>query len=113
MVNFSPQALDSTFAALSDPTRRAILTRLAEGEASILQLKQPYSMSLPAFSKHVRVLEQAGLLERRKVGREHRCRLAPGPLQDASNWLTFYQRFWLGKLDALDDYLRHEPPGEP
>jgi DNA-binding transcriptional ArsR family regulator len=105
MVNYSSPALDRTFAALSDPTRRAILARLAQGEASVTELASPFDVSLPAVSKHLRVLEQAGLMRRKKEGRIHHCRLVAGPLQDAAEWLAFYERFWEGKLDALADYL--------
>lgn len=105
MVNYSSPTLDRTFSALSDPTRRAILARLAQGEASVTELAAPFDVSLPAVSKHLRVLEQSGLMRRHKEGRVHHCRLVAGPLQDAAEWLAFYERFWEGKLDALADYL--------
>jgi DNA-binding transcriptional ArsR family regulator len=105
MVNYSSPGLDRTFAALSDPTRRAILARLAQGEASVSELAAPFDVSLPAVSKHLRVLERAGLMRRQKEGRVHHCRLVAEPLQDAAVWLAFYERFWEGKLDALAGYL--------
>jgi DNA-binding transcriptional ArsR family regulator len=105
MVNYSAASLDRTFAALSDPTRRAILARLAAGEATISDLASPFEVSLPAISKHIRVLEHAGLLTRRKRGREHHCRLSPFALKEASEWLAFYRRFWTQRLDDLASYL--------
>jgi len=97
--------LNNTFSALSDPTRRAIVTKLAEGETSILELAAPFDMSLPAVSKHIRVLEKAGLLVRRKQGRVHYCRLNAQPLREAATWLAFYQQFWDARLDALATFL--------
>ena len=97
--------LDLTFSALSDPTRRAIITKLAEGETSIIELASPFDMSLPAVSKHIRVLEKAGLLTRKKQGRVQYCRLNAAPMHDAANWLAFYQKFWDAKLDSLADFL--------
>ena len=105
MVNYEAAQLDATFGALADPTRRAILARLARGESSVTQLAGPFRMSLPAVSKHLRVLERARLLKRAKDGRVHRCRLSPGPLKDAANWIQFYQRFWQEQLDALAEFL--------
>ncbi|HTO87586.1 MAG TPA: metalloregulator ArsR/SmtB family transcription factor [Thermoanaerobaculia bacterium] len=105
MVNYSA-ALDTTFSALADPTRRAILAQLAEfPEASVSDLARPFAMSLPAISKHVRVLEGAGLLSRRKQGRVHHCRLVGAPLESANRWIDRYRRFWGQKLDALEHYL--------
>ncbi len=101
-------SLDLLFSALSDPIRRAILARLAEGEATVGDLARPFSVSLPAISKHLRVLERAGLLERRIEGRVHRCRLQPRPLKDAVDWLAEYRRFWERQLDALEAYLEGE-----
>ncbi len=101
----SPAALDKTFSALADPTRRAILSRLARGESSVGELAAPFDMSWPAISKHLRVLEGAGLMKREKDGRVHRCRLEPGPMKDAAEWIAFYRQFWEGQLDALADYL--------
>jgi DNA-binding transcriptional ArsR family regulator len=105
MVKYSSDTLDKTFSALSDPTRRAILARLAEGDASVSELAAPFAMSLPAISKHLRVLEQAGLVERTKDGRVHRLRLVAQPLHDAAAWIAHYQRFWQQQLEVLADYL--------
>jgi len=105
MVN-SSAALDATFAALSDPTRRAILARLAETpDATVGELARPFAMSLPAVSKHLRVLEDAGLLARRREGREHHCRVLAEPMKTASEWISRYERFWEGRLEALARYL--------
>ena len=101
-------SLDLLFSALSDPIRRAILARLAEGEATVGDLARPFPVSLPAISKHLRVLERAGLLERRIEGRVHRCRLQPRPLKDAVDWLAEYRQFWERQLDALEAYLEGE-----
>lgn len=103
MVNHSP--LDSTFGALADPTRRAILERLAQGEATVTELAAPHRMSLPAVSKHLRVLESARLIVRRKDGRVRRCRLAGRPMRDAARWIDRYRTFWEQQLDALGEYL--------
>jgi DNA-binding transcriptional ArsR family regulator len=105
MVKYSSHTLDKTFAALSDPTRRAILSRLARGDASVTELAAPFAMSLPAISKHLRVLEHAGLLERTKDGRVHRLRLVAQPLHEAATWIAHYQQFWDQQLAALADYL--------
>lgn len=106
MVNNSGALLDSTFAALSDATRRGILARLAsEGETSVSELAAPYKMSLPAVSKHLRVLEHAGLVSRQKDGRVHRCRLRPEPMKDAAAWIEHYRQFWETQLDSLARYL--------
>ena len=105
MVKYETASLNDTFAALADPTRRAILARLAQGEASVMELAMPFHISLPAISKHLRVLEKAGLVKRTKHGRVHRLCLRPQPLRDAAAWMAFYQRFWEGQLDALVDYL--------
>jgi DNA-binding transcriptional ArsR family regulator len=99
------QQLDRTFGALADPTRRAILERLASGEASVLELARPHRMSLPAVSKHLRVLEGAGLIARRKDGRVRRCRLRARPMRDAAAWIEHYRRFWEQQFDALAGYL--------
>jgi DNA-binding transcriptional ArsR family regulator len=109
MVNYSARKLDRTFSAVADPTRRAILARLARGEATVMELAAPFKnkKSLPAISRHLRILERAGLMRRRKVGRTHHCRLAADPLIDAAEWLATYQRFWDTKLQSLDDYLSH------
>ena len=99
------RSLDTTFSALSDPTRRAILNRLAQGEASVTELAEPFNISLPAVSKHLQVLERAGLLTREKSGRVHRCRLTAEPLKDAAEWIGRYQQFWEQQFDALARYL--------
>ena len=104
MVN-NQRALDSTFAALSDATRRGILARLATGEASVTELAKPYDMSLPAVSKHLRVLESAGLVARSKDGRVHRCRLEAAPMKSAADWMAHYRQFWEAQLDSLQRYL--------
>ena len=100
-----PERLDATFAALSDPTRRAILARLAEGEASVGELAAPFDLSLPAVSRHLKVLERAGLITRGRAAQYRPCRLAAGPLREAHDWLELYRRFWEQRLDRLDDYL--------
>jgi DNA-binding transcriptional ArsR family regulator len=105
MVKRQPDPLDATFSALADPTRRAIVTRLAQGESSVTELAEPFDISLPAVSRHLRVLEEAGLLAREKHGRVHRCRLAPGPLGEAVEWIVVYGRFWEERLDALERLL--------
>ena len=99
-------SLNTTFAALADPTRRAILARLASGEASVTELAQPFEMSLPAVSKHLRVLERAGLIARGREAQWRPCRLQAGPLRDADEWLEQYRRFWEESFDRLDEYLR-------
>ncbi len=97
--------LDRTFAALSDPTRRAILARLRAGSLSVGEIAQPFEVSLAAISKHVRVLERAGLIRREVRGRQHRCSLEARPLQRAAEWTARYRAFWEGRLDALSDFL--------
>ena len=101
-----PDHLSTTYAALADPTRRAILARLTSGEASVTELGKPFEMSLPAISKHLKVLEHAGLIARGRDAQWRPCRLAAGPLKDAAAWLEEYRRFWEESLDRLDDYLR-------
>ncbi len=98
--------LTSTFAALADPTRRAILARLASGEATVTQLAEPFDMSLPAVSKHLKVLEHAGLIARGREKQWRPSRLEAGPLEDATQWLESYRRFWDESFDRLTDYLR-------
>jgi DNA-binding transcriptional ArsR family regulator len=98
-------SLDTTFAAVSDPTRRAILTALTEGEASITQLAEPFDVSLQAVSKHVGVLADAGLVTRVKRGRVHWCSLTAAPLKAADEWLGGYREFWEAQLESLDAYL--------
>jgi DNA-binding transcriptional ArsR family regulator len=111
MVNYSPAALDLTFSALSDSTRRGILARLAKGESSVTELAAPYDISLPAVSKHLHVLARAGLIEQEKDGRIRRCRLVAEPMKDAAGWITRYRRFWEEQFDALARYLE-EPQKE-
>jgi DNA-binding transcriptional ArsR family regulator len=105
MVNYSSAPLDATFGALADPTRRAILARLAQGEATVTELAEPFRVSLPAISKHLRVLESAGLLQREIDGRVHRCRLAAAPMKNAAAWIEQYRAFWESQFDALEKYL--------
>ncbi|HYT28252.1 MAG TPA: metalloregulator ArsR/SmtB family transcription factor [Ktedonobacteraceae bacterium] len=105
MVNDSSEQLTTVFLALADPTRRAILERLTHGEASGTELAQPFSISVPAISKHLRVLEHADLILHRKDGRTHRFRLAARPLKEAATWLEHYRHFWEAQLDSLDTYL--------
>jgi DNA-binding transcriptional ArsR family regulator len=108
MVKYSGAALDATFAALSDATRRGILARLAgQSEISVSELAAPYKMSLPAVSKHLRVLEHAGLVARQKDGRVHRCRLRAEPMKDAAAWIEHYRQFWEIQLDSLARYLEN------
>jgi DNA-binding transcriptional ArsR family regulator len=102
----TPDRLDATFSALADPTRRAILARLASGETSVSELAEPFAMSLPAISKHLKVLQRAGLIERGREAQWRPCRLAAAPLKDASDWLEHYRRFWEESLDRLEEYLR-------
>lgn len=98
--------LDQTFSALADPTRRAILTRLASGEASVNELAQPFAMSLPAISKHLKVLERAGLISRGRDAQFRPCRLEPRALKQAADWIDQYRVFWEQSLDRLEDYLK-------
>lgn len=97
--------LSVTFAALADPTRRAILARLTQGEATVTELAKPFHMSLPAISKHLKVLERAGLITRSQAAQWRPCRLEADPLQDAASWIGQYRQFWEENLDRLDDYL--------
>ena len=105
MVNNSEQQLSQIFSALSDSTRRTMLLRLAKEEMSVAELSKPFGITKSAITKHVKVLEKAGLLGRTIEGRVHRCRLEPEPLVAVSEWITFYQKFWNNKLDALDALL--------
>src|SRR5690349_8289949 len=98
--------LSETFAALADPTRRAILARLASGEASVTELAEPFEMSLPAVSKHLKVLERAGLIVRGREAQWRPCRLDAGPLKDVAGWVNRYQHFWERRFDRLEGYLR-------
>jgi DNA-binding transcriptional ArsR family regulator len=97
--------LSTTYAALADPTRRAILARLAVGEATVGELAEPFAMSLPAVSKHLKVLERAGLIARRRKAQWRPCRIEAGPLRDAAQWLEHYRQFWDDSFDRLDEYL--------
>ena len=103
--------LSGTFAALADPTRRAILGRLAEGEATVNELAEPFPISIQAVSKHLRVLEQAGLITRVRAGRLRPSRLRGAPLGEAADWLGRYRRFWMGSFDRLDERLRAATKG--
>jgi DNA-binding transcriptional ArsR family regulator len=108
-----PDRLSTTFAALADPTRRAILARLTTGEASVTELAEPFEMSLPAVSKHLKVLERAGLIARGRQAQWRPCRLDAAPLKDAAEWLEHYRRFWEQSLDRLEHYLRElQTPGQ-
>jgi len=98
--------LSVTFSALADPTRRAILARLALGEATVGELAEPFAMSLPAVSKHLKVLERAGLISRSREAQWRPCRIEPGPLKDVAGWLEHYRRFWDESFDRLDEYLQ-------
>jgi DNA-binding transcriptional ArsR family regulator len=98
--------LSATFAALADPTRRAILARLAQGETSVTELAQPFQMSLPAVSKHLKVLERAGLIRRGRTAQWRPCRLEAEPLKQTAAWIEQYRRFWDESFDRLDDHLR-------
>ena len=105
MVKYSPTSLNRTFAALADPTRRRILAHLARGDRCVTDLARPHAMSLPAVSKHLRVLEKAGLLRRRRYGRVHQLKLEAKPMQQAAEWVEEYRKFWEGSLDRLAAYL--------
>jgi DNA-binding transcriptional ArsR family regulator len=105
MVNNADQ-LTATFAALADPTRRAILARLASGECSVTALAEPFDMSLPAVSKHLRVLERAGLIARGREAQWRPCRLQPAPLKDVSDWIERYRDLWAQRFDRLENYLQ-------
>src|SRR5437763_6631137 len=105
MVKYSSNPLDRTFAALADPTRRRILAHLARGDKCVTHLARSHAMSLPAVSKHLRVLEKAGLLRRRRYGRVHEMQLEARPLKHAAQWVEEYRKFWEGSLDRLAEYL--------
>ena len=98
--------LSTTFAALADPTRRAILGRLAKGETSVTELAKPFQMTLPGISKHLKVLERAGLIGRSREAQWRPCRLEPNPLKEAADWIDHYRRFWEQSFDRLEDYLK-------
>lgn len=100
-----PDLLSDTFAALADPTRRAILAKLASGESSVKELAEPFEMSLPAVSKHLKVLERAGLITRSREAQWRPCKLEAGPLREVADWVAHYRRFWEESFDRLDQYL--------
>ncbi|MBI5314176.1 ArsR/SmtB family transcription factor [Methylocystis hirsuta] len=106
-------SLSATLSALADPTRRAILARLAQGEASVNELSAPFSISQPAISKHLKVLEQAGLISRGRIAQSRPCRLEAAPLRDLAGWVETYRRFWEGSFDRLDAYLKDLQKGNP
>lgn len=112
MVKYSGAALDRTFAALADPTRRAILARLALGPASVGELARPFDISLPAISRHLRTLEAAGLLKQQKEGRVRRCVFVTAPLDDAREWIEAHRAFWSDQFDSLAAYLKHQTEEE-
>ena len=105
MVNNQAEVLDRIFEALSDPTRRAMVAQLATGDTTVTRLGSPFAMSAPAISKHVKVLERAGLLVRTRQGRVHRCRLDPAPLARAVSWIGLYRQLWEDRFDALEAFL--------
>ncbi len=109
MVKRAADPLDATFGALADPTRRAIVERLSGGEASVGELAEPFDMSLPAISKHLTVLENAGLLTRIRDGRVRHCQLIEEPMRDALDWIATYGRFWEDQLDSLGRFLEKSP----
>ncbi|AVP96348.1 transcriptional regulator [Ahniella affigens] len=110
MVNISPEELDRLFQALSDQTRRNMLRTLSDGEQTVGALAKPHDMSLAAASKHIKVLEEAGLIRRDIRGRVHYCRIDPQPLAHARDWLRYYEQFWTQRLDALEQLLRSRTP---
>ncbi len=112
MVELRIYQLDTVFHALGDATRRQMLRDLAKGERTVGQLAEPFAISLAAASKHIKALENAGLIRREVKGRTHLCRLDPGPLAGAHEWLGFYERFWTSRLDALEQLLRAEDAGK-
>ncbi len=108
-----PDRLSATFSALADPTRRAILARLTQGEASVTELAKPFDMTMPAITKHLKVLERAGLVARGREAQWRPVRLEAEPLREVSRWLQNYRRFWDESLDRLDDYLQAIQKGDP
>lgn len=110
MVELQAARLNAVFHALGDATRRKMLRELASGERTVGELAEPFAISLAAASKHIKALENAGLIRREVRGRTHLCRLDPGPLASAQQWLSFYERFWTGRLDVLERLLRKEAP---
>jgi len=113
MVKHFPLSLDATFAALADPTRRRILESLSRQQMRVTDLAEPFAMSLPAVSKHLRVLEDAGLLKRHRMGREHLIELEAAPMRKAQDWIAQYRKFWEGSLNALAEYLESENQPTP
>ena len=109
MVKHQPN-LDTTFLALADPTRRAILAVLHNGDASVSDLARPHKMSMPAVMKHIGVLERAGLVSHHKTGRTRRCHLVAAPMAEAVSWLDYYRQFWENKLDSLELFLQNQQP---
>ncbi len=109
MVNYNQRQLDLAFGALAHPIRRGILARLSTGEASIGELAEPFKVSAPAITRHMKILEEAGLLSRKKLGREHRCRLEQKRMKQAQQWIASHRKFWNDKLDALELYLKENP----
>jgi DNA-binding transcriptional ArsR family regulator len=107
-----PDQLSTTLSALADPTRRAILARLSTGEASVNELAEPFAMSLPAISKHLKVLEHAGLISRSRTAQWRPCRLEAAPMRNVADWLENYRRFWDSSLNHLDDYLTEIQEGQ-
>jgi len=105
MVEYSSKVLDRTFGALADPTRRRILAQLTKGEECVTELARPYAISLAAVSKHLIVLEKAGLVKRRRAGRVHSLRLEAKPMQEAQAWINRYREYWEGNLDQFEKYL--------
>ncbi|NQV85074.1 MAG: winged helix-turn-helix transcriptional regulator [Rhodospirillales bacterium] len=112
MVKYNDHALDTTFHALADPTRRAILARLSQGQVSVGELARPFEMSLPAVSKHLKVLEGAELITRHRDGRVSRMEFNPAALMGAVGWITYYKKFWEGRLDRLGRFLDETKPTE-
>ena len=106
-MRMSSDQLSATFAALADPTRRAILARLLSGECSVTELAEPFDVSMPAVSKHLRVLERAGLIARRREAQWRHCRIEAGRLKDVADWTEHYRHIWEARLDRLDTYLQH------
>ncbi|MCA1493978.1 winged helix-turn-helix transcriptional regulator [Ensifer sp. NBAIM29] len=112
MVELEAHRMNSVFHALGDATRRRMLRDLSRGERTVSELAEPFAISLAAASKHIKVLENAGLIRREVRGRTHLCRLEPGPLASAHQWLSFYEQFWSGRLDLLEQLLREENAGK-
>lgn len=109
MVNYSQRQLDLSFGALAHPIRRGILARLSTGEATVAELAAPFNVSAPAITKHMKILEEAGLLSRKKKGRTHHCRLEQKRMKEAQEWIEAHRKFWNDKLDALERYLKENP----